>query len=179
MKKNLTKTQKLHRNWKTASIVSKIGVYTCPFIPASIITAINAEEWFSENPWSIGIGFASLLISVLSSILAVASKDKLLKNKISVLYGLAGLFACFGISFMFLASISQNFGQMFLFTSFGLVGSATCNQLDEKLFSLKEKWYKEILNKAGIDKQDKVLERKKIEAINKAIKEAEEIGDIL
>lgn len=179
MKKNKTKTQKIYSRWKTAKALLHGGTYLCPFIPAGILTAIRADEWFAKKSWSIGVGLASLLITLLITLLGILNKDKLIKSKISPLFPFAAMLGCFGASFMFLANISGELGMMFILVCVGCLTSAGASQIEKTVVDKKVKWYDAILKEAGLDSKENLLKKKKAEAIANARKEAEDIGVLL
>jgi hypothetical protein len=179
MKIKRTKTQKTLRKWKTAKVFSKIGTFALPFTPATIITIINAPEWFKEKPYSIGVGLASLVISLLITIGVALKKDQLFKDKAHYFFPLAVILVCFGVSFMFLADIGSQLGTMFVYTALGVAGGGISGQLEKTLINKKIEWNEYILKEAGLSEKENNLKRKQEIAIAKAKQEAEDIGGIL
>lgn len=179
MKVKRTKTQKVLRNWKTAKVFSKIGTFALPFVPATTITIINAPEWFKEKPWSIGVGLASLVISLFITVCVVLKKDQMFKNKAHYFFPLALILICFGVSFMFLASIGHELGTMFVYTALGVAGGGASGQLEKSLIAKKIEWHEYVLKEAGLEENENNLRKKREIAIAKAKKEAEDIGGIL
>lgn len=171
MKKRIqTKTQKKYQALKTTKWCLYAGTYVVPLIPSAVLVGINWDNWFNQDKWSIGIGFGMLLITILTTILGIAKKDKFLNAKVSSLYYLAGLMALWGITLLFLASIANQFGSMLLYTACGLVGGSTCDQINKSYVSKKIDFYKSVLKDSGLYKED----IKKQLAYEKALKEAKE-----
>lgn len=179
MKKKITRTQKLSKRWKGAKIAAHGGTYLCPFLPATILTIVNANEWFAAKSWSVSLGFITLIISLLTCLIGIMKKDKLFKKNVSAIFPFAIALLCFGISFMFLGSIAENLGLMFIFIACGCVASGICHQVEIKVIDRKVLWYESILSEAGLNEKQLKTERKKQMAIELARKEAEDLGDIL
>lgn len=172
MKTKKTPTQKKYSSWKTTKYVLKASTYVVPLVPEGIILGINWNEWFTvSNSWSIGLGFGSLLVTIMVTILGIAKRDDVVKENISPMFYLAGLMAMWAVSLMFLASIAQNFGTMLLYTAAGICGGATCDQINKTVVAEKVKMYKEILVEVGLDKENNKLEELKEQALKEAKKE--------
>lgn len=172
-KKIKSKTKSTYRKWNTAKWSLYAGTYVLPLTPAAIITAVNWDEWFNkENNWSIGLGFGMMLVTVLITIIGVAKRDKILNEKVSSLYYLAAILACWAIVLMFLASIANQFGFMLLYTCFGLIGGATCDQVRKSKVDEEVKFYKELVQEAGLDIREQKRKEKKEKARQEALNEA-------
>lgn len=151
MAKEKSKTKSSYRKWNTVKWSLYAGTYTLPLVPAGIVTGVNWNEWFNkENSWSIGLGFGMLLITVLITIIGVAKRDKIMSEKVSSLYYLAAVLACWAIVLMFLASIANQFGYMLLYTCFGLLGGATCDQVRKSKVDGEVEFYKQLLIDNGL-----------------------------
>lgn len=163
MAKEKSKTKSSFNKWRFAKWSLYIGTYLSPLLPASILTVSNWNKWFklSDNKLSIGMGFVSLMISVIITIIGVAKRDSILKEKISPLFYLSLVIACWAISLMFLASIANEFGNMLLYTSFGLVGGATCDQINKsKVIKEVNFYYQTLIDNGLLIKQQKEKERR-------------------
>lgn len=170
-RKEKSATKSAYRKWNAAKWSLYCGTYACPLVPAVAITAVHWEEWFQKDSgWSIGLGFGSLLLTVLLTIIGVAKRDKILNEKVSSLYYLSGILACWAIVLMFLASIANQFGYMLLYTAMGLLGGATCDQIRKSKVDSEVMFYRELICDVGLD--DRL--RKRNEKREKARREAEE-----
>lgn len=172
-KKVKSKTKTKFRKWKAAKYSLYAGTYLLPLTPAVVITGVNWNEWFNkENSWSIGMGFGMLLLTVLITIIGVAKRDKILNEKVSSLYYLAAVLACWAVVLMFLASIANQFGYMLLYTCFGLLGGATCDQVRKSKVDGEVLFYKELLIENGLDANERKRAEKREKAKQDAIDEA-------
>lgn len=171
-KKQKSPTISAYKKWKLTGSAFWLGKYLLPITPATVITAINWNDWFVDAGASLPMGFASLLISVLVTIISIAKKDDLVEKNVSSLFFIAGIMAVWAISFMFLANILQQMGQMLLFTVAGIVGGGITDQLDMKLAKPRIAEYKKLIEENGLDKRS----QKKIVREQKAKEEAENIG---
>lgn len=176
--KSKTTAEKKYLTAKAGSISLKCGVFLCPIIPGVVITCVNAGEWFASKPYSIGLGFASLIITILVSILMVYKKSEIFKT-ISKLWGAVIVLVLLGVTFLFLAEIADNLGMMFLATACGVCGSSVCNEVDKRIIMPKVEYQKEIINAVGLDRKANALAKKKANDIARAKEEAENIGGIL
>lgn len=166
-----SKTKSTYNKLNTAKWSLYAGTYILPLTPAAIITGVNWNEWFNrENSWSIGLGFGMMLVTVLITIVGVAKRDKIMSEKISSLYYLAAILACWSIVLMFLASIANQFGYMLLYTCFGLIGGATCDQIRRKVDE-EVKFYKELMVETGLDDHENKRRERKEKARQEAIEE--------
>lgn len=171
-KKQVTTVQHLHR-WKAASYALNASTYIFPLIPFGTILGINWSNWFGQDQtqgWSIGVGFGMLLVSLTGTIIGILKRDEVAKSNISALYYLAILFAAWGFTFMFLASIMNEFGKYFLYFSMSLVGSGTSDQVNKKYCS---KWLA-FYEKVAEDNSLTTSGNKRKLAREQAIKEAAE-----
>lgn len=172
-KKNKSKTKTSYNKWNTAKWSLYAGTYILPLTPAAIITGVNWEEWFTrENSWSIGLGFGMMLVTVLITIIGVAKRDKIMTEKVSSLYYLAAILACWAIVLMFLASIANQFGYMLLYTCFGLLGGATCDQIRKSKVDGEVEFYKQLLIDNGLIESERRRKERQELAKQEAEKEA-------
>lgn len=171
-KKPKSKTKSLYRRWRVAKAGLYVGTYTLPLVPASTMLMENWNEWFNNDEWSIGLGFGMLLLTVFITIYGVAKRDKIMNDHVSPIYYLAFLLGLWAIVLMFLASIANEFGQMLLYTCFGLVGGASCDQLRKSKVDNEVEFYRQIICEAGLDERLKIKQEKKEMARKRAFEEA-------
>ena len=176
--KKRTKTENEYLKLKASSVGLTSGMFICPIIPATVITCVNAEQWFAAKPYSIGLGFASLLITLIVSVLMVVKKSDIFKH-VSKLWGAVLVMILVGITFMFLAEIAGNFGMMFLATAGGLAGSGICHEVDRLVVQPKIEHKKAVIDGAGLNRKENAKRAKLQADIERAKKEAENIGGIL
>jgi hypothetical protein len=176
--KKRTRTEKEYLKLKAGSVALNSGVFLCPIIPGTIITCINAEKWFAAKPYSIGLGFATLLLTMVMAILMVVKKSDTFKN-VSKLWGSAILMVMLGVSFMFLAEVAGNLGMMFLATAGGIAGSGICNEVDKLVLKPKLEHKKLVIEGAGLNRKENAKKLKLEQDIKRAKEEAENIGGIL
>lgn len=166
MKKKKTTIQH-YNSWKRL----KYGLYafqwTAPIIPATIITAINWQEWFKENN-SLPFGFVSLLVSVLLSILMIYKRDETAESKVSPIYSVAMIIAVWGVTFLLLGSLMNNMGVLFLATAGGCVGSGTANQVIQSKVQPMIDEYRKLIDENLLDKKAFEKEQRAIQAKEEA-----------
>lgn len=145
--KTKSKTLATYKRYRALKWGLYSSVYALPLVPASVLTAINWDEWVAQtgNSWSLGLGFGSLLLSLLITILAVAKKDKFLKDLLSPVFYIALILGVWSVSFLLLSSILHNFGQMLLFTSLSLIVSGGADQVRTKLVEPQLSFYKDLV----------------------------------
>ena len=161
-KKEKSPTVRTYKNWKSARLALYVATFSSPLIPASIMTIINWDEWFQQSGISLPLGFASLLVSTLLSIIGIWKKDNLMNKTISAVYYLALLFVGFAAAFLFLANLMSQVGYMFLATAGGLLAGGTADQVNKSLVKPRVKEYRNLIDKNGLDARAKrKLERKK------------------
>ena len=119
-----------------------------------------------ENPWSLGLGFGMLILTVLVTILGIAKRDEVVKKFISPLFYFAGLLALWGFSLLFLARIASEFGYMLLWICLGLISGASADQVNRSKVQKEVVFYKKLIVDVGLDKK---TEKKKL--IKKLAKE--------
>lgn len=152
MAKREVSTLGYYRRWKAAKVGLYAGKYALPLVPAVTITAINWDAWFVKTGWSLPLGFASLLISIISTIIAITKKDEVLKDKISGLFYIAAIMAVWAISFMFLANILQQMGQMLLWTVAGITAGGVSDQVNMSLVDSRITEYKGYIEENTLSK---------------------------
>lgn len=143
------------RRWRAASLSLKASTYVCPLVPFGIILGINWSDWFGsnstqQNGWSLGLGFGMLLVSLFSTILSIAKRDDLFTKSISGLFYVAILFAAWGVTFMFLASIMNEFGKFFIYFAISIAGSGSCDQVNKSYCQHWLDFYKNLADQEGL-----------------------------
>lgn len=180
MAKREVSTLGYYRRWKAAKVGLYAGKYALPLVPATVITAVNWDAWFVHTGWSLPLGFASLLISIIATIVAISKKDELVKEKVSGLFFIAAIMAIWAISFMFLANILQQMGQMLLWTVAGICAGGAADQVNMTLVDSRITEYKGYIEENTLSKssqrrkarQEKAAREK--EAREKELAEAQE-----
>ncbi len=130
--------------------------FAMPLVPASIVLGLNWNEWVGNNTskgWSIGVGFGMLIVACITSILAIMKRDEIIKKNISAVFIVAIVFLIVGFGFKLLASIANEFGDMFIYISFGVVAAAGVDQADKSLLMPKVEYYKGLVEENGLDKK--------------------------
>lgn len=122
-KKPKLRTVTLYHRWQAGSLGLKAGAVMAPLVPASIVTAINWDEWFANTSMTLPFGFASLMSATIIGVVSVIFSGEIVKRKDIILLILAGIFACLGIADLFLAKLIYKMGLMMIYTACGLVGS--------------------------------------------------------
>ena len=85
---------------------------------------------------------------------------------------LAAILACWAIVLMFLASIANQFGYMLLYTCFGLLGGATCDQIRKSKVDGEVEFYKQLLIDNGLIESERRRKERQELAKQEAEKEA-------
>ena len=173
-KKELPKTVIAYRKWNAAKWGLYAGMFAAPVIPASIMTAINWNEWFAQSGVSLPLGFASLLVSTVLSIIGIWKKDDITNKAVSAVYYLALIFVCFGATFLFLANIFSQVGYMFLLTAGGLAVGGTSDQVNKSLVKPRVEEYKKLIEENALDERAKKKAERKAQAKLDAEKELKE-----
>lgn len=173
-KKQTPKTLVEYKKWNTAKWALYGAMFAAPVAPATIMTIINWDEWFAQSGVSLPLGFVSLLVSTLLSIIGIWKKDDLANKAVSAVYYLALVFVCFGATFLFLANLFSQVGYMFLATAGGLVASGTADQVNKSLVKPRVKEYKELIETNALDTRAKKKAERKERAKLDAEKEERE-----
>lgn len=154
-KKPKSKTLKTYRRLKLTNRLLYASTYVIPLIPAAIMVGINWEEWVAQtnNGWSLGLGFGSMLLAVLVTIVGIAKRDEIVEEKVSPLFYFAALLSVWSVALLFLARIAHELGTMLGYTVVGLVGAGVADQVNKNVIKPKREMYKEIVDEAGLDKK--------------------------
>lgn len=176
MSKEKKKMSTLHkRNWlKVGKFSLKGGAYAAPLVPVGIEVGINWNEWFVQSKSGIHVasGFIMLIISTLLTYFSIAKKKNLLKE-VSAFWNVAIIVICWAISLLFLSSILSDLGFMLLYIGFGLIASATMDEVEERVIEPKYEFYRGLVTEYKLDKREVRKEQKKQEKIDQAKVEAE------
>lgn len=154
-KKPKLKTVQEYKKWNTAKWGLYAGMWASPLVPAGIMTVINWDEWFAKSGISLPFGFASLLVTTILSIILIWKKDDIVNKAVSCVFYLAVLFIFFGATFLFLASLYQMVGYMFMATAGGLVASGTADQLNKSLVKPNVEFYQNLIKENKLDAKSK------------------------
>lgn len=170
-------TLQYYKSWKATKYALYGTKWVAPVVPAVVITGINWEEWFTNQGASLPSGLAMLLVSILTTILAMSKKDEIVEKKVSYMFYLAGILAIWGVAFMLLASIMDQMGMMLIYTCLGIIGGGVADQVNKGLVNDRLLEYKQLidencLDKKAIAKQER-KEKAKRERQEKAKLEAE------
>lgn len=171
--KQKSKTVSTYHKWQATKVGLYVGKYLAPCVPATVITAVNWDEWFVKSGASLPFGFATLLISVIVTILAITKGDDLVSKNVSKIYYIAGVMAVWSISFMFLANILQQMGQMLLWTIAGIVTAGTCDQVNMSLVNSRINEYKTLIEENCLNSSARKRAERKARAEAEAKAEAE------
>jgi len=163
-KKKKTQTLIEYQKWNRAKWGLWAGMFSAPLIPATIMTAVNWDEWFAKSGISLPMGFALLLVSTLLSVLGMWKRDELINKKVSFVFYLCGLFLTFGASFLFLANLMAQVVYMFLATAGGLAISGTADQFNKSLVIPNVEDYKKLVEENGLDERSKKKQQRKEQA---------------
>lgn len=153
-----------YRNWQIGKNALYVAQWSTPFIPATVITAINWEEWFANQGWTMPFGFATLLVGIFVSILSFYKNDEDAEKKVSGLYQICFILAIFGVSFLLLANIMNQMGFFFLATAGGCLGGATANQVNKTKVKPRIAEYKELIDANFLDKKSQEKEQRRLQA---------------
>lgn len=161
-------TEQHYKNWKRGKNALYVAQWVMPFVPATVITAINWEEWFANQGLSLPFGFVSLLVSVLVSILSIYKNDDDTDKKLSPIYSVAMMLACWGATFLLLANIMDQMGIMFLATAGGVIGSGTASQINKSVVKPRIDEYRKLLDENLLDKKAQAKDQREQQAKQEA-----------
>ena len=153
-------TVEKYKFWRNWNYGLEAGKFAMPCIPFGIILGINWSDWVGDSAsegWSIGLGFGMLIVATVSAMLAIFKKDEIAKQKMSGVFYVAIVFAVIGFSFKLLATIANTFGDMFLYVSLGIVGSATVDQIDKSAIRPRQEFYKNLIESNGLSRKSAQL----------------------
>lgn len=157
-------TLQYYKSWKATKYALYGTKWVAPIVPAVVITSINWEQWFAEQGASLPSGFAMLLLSILTTILAMSKKDEIVEKKVSYMFYLAGLIAIWGFAFMLLGNIMRDMGMMFLYTCLGIIGGGVADQVNKGLVSDRLTEYKQLVDDNQLDPKSSARAQRKAKA---------------
>lgn len=164
------KTIQEYKKWNRAKWGLYAGMWASPLVPAGTMTIINWDEWFAKSGVSLPFGFASLLVTTILSIVLIWKKDEIVNKAVSCIFYIAVLFVFFGATFLFLASLYQMVGYMFLATAGGLVASGVSDQVNKSLVKPNLEFYQKLIAENHLDAKSK----RQLKREEQARKDAEE-----
>lgn len=164
------KTLKKYRNLKYGL---KAGTYATCLVPFGVILGVNWQEWFTkteEGSISIGVGFGMLLVATISTIVCIMKRDEEFMKKFSPLLYAAVVCAMWAVAFMFLSSIMNEMGKMFMYTAIGIASGAAIDETNRVVVSERYEIISKIAEENGLTKKGEFMK----EALKQAKKDAEE-----
>lgn len=168
-----SQTLKSCEKWQGARVSLYVAKYLAPVLPATVISLVNWEEWFAQTSWSLPYGLATLIIAILSTVIGITKKDKLVETKVSPIFFIALIMSIWGIAFLFLANIMQEVAYMLLWTCLGILASATADEVNTQVVEPRIEEYKTLIVENGLSKKQQA----KIERQKKAEQEAKEFAE--
>lgn len=172
-KKQTPKTVKNYRKWRNGHYSLQVGQYVVAAAPETIMTIVNWEDWSAQcgNKYSLGIGFTTAMIGILTTTFAIAKKEKVFKSKLSTYFSTAIIVVIFAIACMFLAKLLTEFGYMLMCVAGGLLGAAACEYVDTTVVEPNTQEYKKLIDENGFN--SRLENKKKIKAEREALAKQE------
>lgn len=164
-----SKTVTSYKKYNAAKYALTAGAFVCPLVPASVVTAINWEEWFAKSSSSLPFGFACLLLTVITAIIGVLKSDVVLKKVDIALYFFGGVLILIGLTCIFLASLFTEMGWLWIYTASGVLGSGVCVTVNNKVIKPIIDDYKGLIDEFALDKKS----QRKAQRLERARREAE------
>ena len=127
--------------------------FALPFIPATIMTIINWDEWFANTHGSLPAGFLLMVVGTLVSIVGIWKKDKFMEKHISPLFVLVIGLVLVAASFLLLANILYQAGMMFLYCAAGALAAAIDDQVQMSVVSPRLVEMEEDIKEGGLDRK--------------------------
>jgi len=156
-----SKTVKTRNALRVINAIMYGSKYAMPFVPATVMTIINWNEWFAETRGSLPAGFTALIIATIIAIIGIFKKDKLAEKKVSVLFVFALALFVVAASFLWLANVMHEAGMMFLYTACAVTASAVDDQLEKSLVLPRLEEFNEDIKEGGLDKKTNRREERK------------------
>lgn len=142
--------------------VSMIGAkYAMPFIPATIMTIINWDEWFAQTNGGLPLGFLTLVVATIISIIGIMKKDALVQKNVSPLFVFALALFCVAASFLWLSNVMYQAGMMFLWTACAVVAAAVDDQVQQSVVVPAIKELDEDIKEGGLDRKTNKREQRR------------------
>lgn len=165
-----SKTVRQRNALKAANITMWGAKFALPFVPATVVTAINWDEWFANTHGSLPAGFLLMVVGTLVSIIGIWKKDKFMEKHISPLFILVIGLVLVASAFLLLANIMYQAGMMFLYCAAGALAAAVDDQVQMSVIAPNLAEIEEDIKEGGLDKKtNKRAERRK-----RRLKEMEE-----
>lgn len=164
------KTLKKYRNLKYGL---KAGTYASCLVPFGVILGVNWQEWFTkadEGSVSIGVGFGMLLVATISTIVCVMKRDEEFMKKFSPLLYAAVVCAMWAVAFMFLGTVMNEMGKMFMYTAIGIASGAAIDETNKVVVCERYEIISKIAEENGLTKKGEFMK----EALRQAKKDAAE-----
>lgn len=151
---------------RNALIVTNVVMYgskyAMPFVPATVMTIINWDEWFAQTNGGLPAGFLALVVATVISILGILKRDKLAEKHISTIIPFALALFVVAASFLWLSNVMHQAGMMFLYTACAVAVSAIDDQVQQSVVKPALIEIEEDIKDAGMSKKEnKRQERKK------------------
>lgn len=127
--------------------------FALPFIPATVMTIINWDEWFANTHGSLPAGFLLMVVGTLVSIIGIWKKDKFMEKHISPLFVLVIGLVLVAASFLLLANILYQAGIMFLYCAAGALAAAIDDQVQMSVVSPRLVEIEEDIKEGGLDRK--------------------------
>lgn len=143
----------------------KAGTYLSCMTPSAIILGVNWDDWFGAasqaegSAPSIGVGFGMLAVSTIATIVAVMKRDSDFMKKFSALFYVAILCALWAVSFMFLSSIMNEMGQMFLYIAYGVACGGIFDEGSEIAIKPRYEFLVDLADKNGLTRNGSFKEK--------------------
>lgn len=164
------KTVQSLRTWQKVKAGLVTGAFVCPVAPATVLASIKWSEWYAKTSSSLPFGFAMLIVAVILAIIGVFKSEVVFKKADIALLCLAGWFLVIGLSFMFLANLIYEMGQMWLGVGFGLLASSGYVFAEKKFVEPNVAFYQKLIEENCLDSKSK----KRAKREEQARKDAEE-----
>lgn len=149
----------------------KVGAYSCGLVPATVITSINANEWFKTNEKvSVSFGFVALILAVVTTLVSAINKDNTISKKFGALLTVGLNALIWGVALMLLSSLLEELASMFLFTAIGILTGGIIDTYDTKVVEPELAFYKQLCEDNSLSKNSNDHE----EAKKQALKDKEE-----
>lgn len=135
--------------------------FALPFVPATVMTIINWDEWFANTHGSLPAGFLLMVVGTLVSIIGIWKKDKFMEKHISPLFVLVIGLVLVAASFLLLANILYQAGMMFLYCAIGALAAAIDDQVQMSVIAPNLAEMEADIREGGLDKKVNKREARK------------------
>ena len=152
-KKIKSKTVQTRNALRVTNAVMFGAKFVIPFVPMTVMTIINWDEWFAKTQGGLPAGFAALLVSTLIAVIGVMKRDELVKRHISQLFVFALAMLVAGAACFWLADVMNQAGMMFMLTGAAVFTAAIDDQVLQSYVSTQLEEYNEYVRDGGLDKK--------------------------